>query len=344
MVTKLGSDTVKVKCKGEDYSIEVRKQEWKNVNYSLNTETRAITEEELGSFHQYPLRLAWAITIHKSQGLTFSKLIIDAENAFANGQVYVALSRCTSLEGLVLTSPINRRFLGAHQNLTDWQERNQDERNLKNRFDESRQNYIQQELQSIFTWKNWFFELRDLNDILNENKDYLPQYSTWMGDLTEKQKTIQFVSGRFKEQLTTLINANGIVEENAPLQKRVKEAANYFLAEIGKWQAVFTAHPLTTDTKKIARKIDDAMDDLNFTVHDILYKLNYCTNGFILNDYLKGGKKPATTATAIQSCYGQSNTNIVISDEIRHIELYDRLAGHEKGAGQQNQFATLHHI
>lgn len=333
VITKLTSDTVKVKCKGEDFSIEVRKQEWKNVNYSLTPGTREITEEELGSFTQYPLRLAWAITIHKSQGLTFNKLIIDAENAFANGQVYVALSRCTSLEGLVLTSHINRRFLGAHQNLTQWQERNQDDKHLKNRFDDSRQNYIQQELQSIFTWKNWFFELKDLNDILNENKDYLPQYSTWISELIEKQKTIQFVADKFKEQIVALINENGVVEENEALQKRVKEASAYFTTEIGKWRVLFAGHPLTADVKKVARKIDDAIDDLNFVVHEILHKISYCRNGFILNDYLKSGKKPGTVASAIQSCYGQSNSNIVMSDDIKHIELYDRIADMRRELG-----------
>src|SRR5580704_17488947 len=156
-VTFLDNETIKVKCKGEDYEIEVQKYEWKNMNYTLNSNTRQIEEEELGSFRQYPLRLAWAITIHKSQGLTFDKLIIDAENAFANGQVYVALSRCTTLGGLVLTSPVNQRFMGAHQNLKKWTEKNQNDGNLKLRFEEARQEFIQNELQRIFTWKNWFY-------------------------------------------------------------------------------------------------------------------------------------------------------------------------------------------
>lgn len=335
VITKLGGDVIKVQCKGEDFSIEVRKQEWKNVNYSLNADTRAITEEELGSFNQFPLRLAWAITIHKSQGLTFNKLIIDAENAFANGQVYVALSRCTSLEGLVLTSPVNRNFLGAHKNLKDWQEKNQDERNLQDKFYEWRQKYIQQELQSIFTWKNWFFELGDLNNILNENKDYLPQYSEWIGELSEKQKTMQFVADKFIGQLNFLINENSLVEENEPLQKRVKEAANYFYTEIGKWRELFVNNPLSTDIKKVARKIDEVMDDINFTIHEITHKLNYCKNGFVLNDYLKSGKKVDTVAPAISSCYAQTQTKSIAPDELKHVELYDRLSEMRRELGNK---------
>jgi ATP-dependent exoDNAse (exonuclease V) alpha subunit len=95
-----------VRCKDEANDIEVRKEKWENIRYSVNPDTRGLDEELLGSFTQFPLRLAWAITIHKSQGLTFEKAIIDAGDAFAPGQVYVALSRCTDLEGLVLQSKL----------------------------------------------------------------------------------------------------------------------------------------------------------------------------------------------------------------------------------------------
>jgi len=105
-LTKMTEDRVLVQCAGDGEPISVGPVEWQNCRYALDEETKAIKETIIGAFTQYPLKLAWAITIHKSQGLTFEKAIIDARAAFAHGQVYVALSRCTTLEGLVLSAPL----------------------------------------------------------------------------------------------------------------------------------------------------------------------------------------------------------------------------------------------
>src|SRR5439155_14186063 len=105
-ITRFSQGEIIVRCKGERESIAVAPVEWENIRYSLDEKTKEIKEEILGTFTQYPLKLAWAITIHKSQGLTFDRAIIDARAAFAHGQVYVALSRCRTFEGIVLSSKI----------------------------------------------------------------------------------------------------------------------------------------------------------------------------------------------------------------------------------------------
>jgi hypothetical protein len=337
-VTYLDNDTIRVKCKGEDYSIEVQKYEWKNMNYTLNPETRQIEEEELGSFQQYPLRLAWAITIHKSQGLTFDRLIIDAENAFANGQVYVALSRCTTLEGLVLTSPVNQRFMGAYKNLTEWTERNQNDRNLNVRFVEARELFIQQELQRIFSWRNWFYELKELNDVMKENPESLtPECFEWIEKLVKEQKKLEDVATKFKDYMVGAFNQNPNAETNEALQKRIKDAANYFSNEIGKWKAELFLHPFQIKTKKVSRKIDGPLEGLNVIVQEILTKINFCKEGFLLNAYLEMGKKAIEPIEKIRS----SNTTISNIENGSGLNiLYNRINELRKKLARENRVSV----
>jgi ATP-dependent exoDNAse (exonuclease V) alpha subunit len=110
-VVKIDEDIIWVRCPDDEEDIAVGQAEWQNSKYTIDEETKEIKETVLGTFSQIPLKLAWAITIHKSQGLTFEKAIIDAKAAFAHGQVYVALSRCKTLEGMVLSTPISNQSI-----------------------------------------------------------------------------------------------------------------------------------------------------------------------------------------------------------------------------------------
>ena len=122
-VTAIDNQEIRVmgKDNGEEFILE--KAEWSNSKYPLNEQTQEIEETVEGTFRQYPVRLAWAITIHKSQGLTFEHAIIDASRSFTHGQTYVALSRCKSLEGMVLSSPLSRSAIISDSTVDSYNDR-----------------------------------------------------------------------------------------------------------------------------------------------------------------------------------------------------------------------------
>lgn len=120
-ITDLNAEEITVLIEGSSDPYTLKKETWEQKAYSLDAE-KNIKEEVLGSFEQYPIRLAWAVTIHKSQGLTFDKVIIDAGKSFTSGQVYVALSRCRTLEGIVLKSEITPQVIFSDQRILKFQD------------------------------------------------------------------------------------------------------------------------------------------------------------------------------------------------------------------------------
>ena len=147
IVKSLDKENITVECDGVE--ISVSKETWENTRYTLNRSDGKLEQESLGSFTQFPLRLAWAITIHKSQGLTFEKVMIDAGAAFSSGQVYVALSRCTGLEGIVLLSKIPAAAIYSNEHVVKGQQALTHKGSLAERFIGARQVFTQQLLSEI---------------------------------------------------------------------------------------------------------------------------------------------------------------------------------------------------
>ena len=156
-VTLAEDNRLEVYCPGDANAIEVEPLEWENARYTLNDETREIETEVLGKFSQLPLRLAWAITIHKSQGLTFERAIIDASLSFAPGQVYVALSRCKTLEGMVLASKIPPQAIINDERVDDY---------ISHQEEEAQRSIEQLPILKDEYYRHLLMELYDFKDIL----------------------------------------------------------------------------------------------------------------------------------------------------------------------------------
>jgi len=229
-ITRIVADQIYVYLSDLNEDILVQKEEWENMRYSLNKESGKIEEEKLGSFTQYPLRLAWAITIHKSQGLTFEKAIIDAGASFAAGQTYVALSRCTSLDGIVLFSKIRPNSILTNDYAVKYSQKEKEESELLRLFAESRKNFRMERLLSGFDWRPMYDLLRKF-DKLTEDEP-APEYEQaklLFAGFKNKLVEMENTTLKFQQQLTQIVR-NEAAEEDiiALLKVRCRKALIYF--------------------------------------------------------------------------------------------------------------------
>lgn len=252
-----------VKCPGDDYTISVEPAEWENTRYAINEETKVIEPQVLGVFRQYPLRLAWAITIHKSQGLTFEHAIIDASASFASGQVYVALSRCKSLEGLVLASQIQPRNIIGDARVNDYIARQQTEAEMSiEALPALKEEYYRTQLYDLFNFMPLFAAEQQLHRLLLEYFRQFPKLTNYHGTVIDqlKQKVID-VALRWR----TVIQQTTAEGLHAPaFLERVKRSAAYFVTELEKMlpDAIEKTKMASTNNKRGMQLFDERYKDL----------------------------------------------------------------------------------
>jgi len=267
-VVEFLEDMILVKCPDDDEVIAVEPLEWENSKYVINEQTQEMETEVQGVFRQYPLRLAWAITIHKSQGLTFDKAIIDAAASFASGQVYVALSRCRTLEGMVLATPLRQSAVMTDLRVEDYiqiQEKAATE--SLSRLESIKEEYFSQLLGDMFDFRNLSYLQKRM---LGVCKDFpsgsvvglAQKHSDILDALNEKVVPVglkwnRIISGKSYEELCS-----------DEFSERIRKGCVYFLSELETAYGDFLDKMKTikVENKELLKRYNNIWNDLHLEV------------------------------------------------------------------------------
>lgn len=294
-----------VHCKEDDSTIYVPQLTWENTKYVIDAETKEIREEVDGTFRQYPLRLAWAITVHKSQGLTFDHAVLDITDSFTHGQVYVALSRCRTLEGMVLARPLLSGSV-----ITDASVNAYIDRELLE-TQQTEEKLPQMMYEYYFSLLNELFDFtllkKDLEHLLRVVNQHLyasqPELLAVMQEaLMKMDGEVVEVSQKFRRQYTVLMQQSGAsFAEDEKLQERLKAAMGYFATKLHELLDPVMAHTkVVINNKQNATLYNNALDAFTLS-----YKLKVGIfarleeKGFSIRDFLSAKAKAALDEVVI---------------------------------------------
>ena len=317
---------IRITCPDESEDIIVEAVEWENIKYKVDEENKEIQEDIIGKFQQFPLKLAWAITIHKSQGLTFDKAVIDAESAFAHGQVYVALSRCKTFDGMVLSTPIPSRGIATDASVLNFVEKARQNQPSESRLQTAKVFYQQQLLLACFDFQLLRNRLDYFVRLLAGNAG-LVQISgvSDMARLREMaEKQVFTVSEKFKQQLRTIFVQQTLPESDDYILERIGKASAWFQ---DKFYLIFDdlvqKFRMETDNKELGKKIGNALNNLKQEILVKLAGIKSCEKGFSAPHYLRSISK--AEVEFLPGKKKKYQTPDYSEADIEHPELFQRL-------------------
>ena len=323
VVDKIDGDKIFVLCEGETNPIEVKKEKWKNIRYNLDKTSNQIAENEIGSFTQFPLRLAWAITIHKSQGLTFEKAIIDAGEAFSSGQVYVALSRCTSLEGIILHSRINNNSLRSDRRIADFAATQATSETQLQLLNKARRGFQENCLINLFNLSEIRSNANDLlSFIIAQETIFNKEAIVWAETIHNSVTQMETTALKFLPILNQLFINEALPENNEALQKRLIGGSTHFATALLNCKRQINSCSAVTDSKTVATDGNKLLFELNLSVSNKEHLFIGCKNGFLVNDYLTHKRNFIKSYLSVNLYAGKTNHQKIDSP---YPELYKQL-------------------
>jgi PIF1-like helicase/HRDC domain/Helix-turn-helix domain len=289
VITGLENQKIQVRCNDDKSNIEVGKETWENIKYTLN-EDKALEEQIIGSFTQFPIKTAWAITIHKSQGLTFERAIIDAASSFAHGQVYVALSRCKTFEGLILSTPISPDSVKSDNKINDFNEQAEQQDLSESTLNQAKKQTQIEFIKELFD----FQQIRRSLGFTSKTVEPLQRHfaiGIFQKLIAINQSFDQEIGGiteKFSAQLEAYFQEEELPEQNQILQERIKKGTIFLLQKLN--DLVF--EPLKnidfdSDNKEIKSTVDKSVDICAKTIFEKLQLLKISQTGFESTNYMQ---------------------------------------------------------
>ena len=257
IVTSLSKQAINVLC-DDGTQVCVHNEVWENIRYNADSGSDQVQTEIIGTFTHYPLRLAWAITIHKAQGLTFDQLVIDAEDAFAAGQVYVALSRCRSLEGLTLLTPIPTRALTNAREVLQFTDNQDSLQTIEQNLQPAQKEYLTTLLCALFDFREHTEQLYALQRMANNMTSLQIPPNEYISDLISPLLDLHRVGERFQQQIRQLMYR----DQMDLLQERLLAASQYYAPKIYELLKAMSDCPLRSNNQSDSAQLKQAILDI----------------------------------------------------------------------------------